>query len=294
MFRRWRKWKPGMSRDWFCGSIEPRRAGTGHLRISVSRMAAIFDAGFGPSPFAPPGPYKATFEGDINMRLRDFLIFSAEGSGKLTITINDKPALDLFGNFSGKTSEPIRLGKGKNKIVAVYAPMPNSDGEFRLFWGTKTTPPEPVPPMVLSHSNADKPLREDLRVREGKALVEEFRCVNCHDFGIAAPDARPMPELGMDAPSLEDAGSRLEPDWMAAWIANPKAIWPGAHMPRVFKPAAAGEMSSEAKDIAAYLGTLARNIAANAAGCGQGRGRRVAVREPELRCVPQFPLSSTR
>ena len=48
------------------------------------------------------------------------MIFSAQGQGKISLTINGKPVLDLIGDLSKKASEPIRLGKGKNHVVAVY------------------------------------------------------------------------------------------------------------------------------------------------------------------------------
>ncbi|HZL36714.1 MAG TPA: hypothetical protein VFC78_15450 [Tepidisphaeraceae bacterium] len=43
-----------------------------------------------------------------------------------------------------------------------------------------------------------------------------------------------MPELAMDAPSLKGVGARLNADWMAVWINNPRSLWAGSHMPRLF------------------------------------------------------------
>ncbi len=141
------------------------------------------------------------------MRLRDFLMFSAQGRGKLMLTINGKPALDLFGDFSGKQSPAIRLNKGKNHVVAVYAPLPKTDAELRLFWATKTTAAEPVPPMVFSHNAADALLRQSLRARQGRDLIGELRCARCHDVGFDARDVRPTPNVSADAPALLDAGA---------------------------------------------------------------------------------------
>ena len=42
-----------------------------------------------------------------------------------------------------------------------------------------------------------------------------------------------MPELSMDAPALADAGARLNTTWMAAWIADPRALRPDSSMPQM-------------------------------------------------------------
>ncbi|HWE03485.1 MAG TPA: c-type cytochrome [Tepidisphaeraceae bacterium] len=225
--------------------------------VRVTRLLALYaDPGVAPSSFAAAGPYAATFEGDINMRLRDFMIFSAAGHGKLTLTINAKPVLDLDGDLSQKASEPVRLGKGKNHVVAVYRPFDSKPADLRLFWATRTTLPEPLAPMVFSHPAADKALRESLRSRDGKFLLNELRCGACHGAKRAAPNkAGDMAEGVLDAPSLADAGARFNADWLAAWINHPRAIWPGAHMPRLFIAKNPGEIAQEAKDIAAYLVT---------------------------------------
>jgi cytochrome c551/c552 len=65
-----------------------------------------------------------------------------------------------------------------------------------------------------------------------------------------------MPELKQDAPNLTDIKDRLNPDWVAYWISNPKLLRPTASMPRVFhdSPAAAQPtVDPRAGDIAAYL-----------------------------------------
>jgi len=85
------------------------------------------------------------------------------------------------------------------------------------------------------------------RLREGRQLVADLRCTKCH----AAP-ATPagMPELSADAPALTNVANRLNADWVAAWVADPKSFRKDAHMPRVLRDAAAS------KDVAAYLATL--------------------------------------
>ena len=62
------------------------------------------------SAFVPPGRFVATWDGYINVRIRDFYIFSAQGRGKLTVNIDDKPALEASGeDFSTKPGEAVKL-----------------------------------------------------------------------------------------------------------------------------------------------------------------------------------------
>ncbi len=193
-----------------------------------------------PSPFTLPGRFRATFEGDINLRLRAFLIFSAEGKGKLTVTVGGKPALHLEGDLASKAGERIRLGKGKNHVVAIYEAPADGDASLRLFWSSNTFPAETVPPMVLTHDPDVAGLAESMRVRDGRLLLANFRCTKCHappSADAATAGMTAMPELAMDAPSFDDIGKRLSPRWMAAWISNPRALRPGAHMPRLFATA---------------------------------------------------------
>jgi mono/diheme cytochrome c family protein len=62
----------------------------------------------------------------------------------------------------------------------------------------------------------------------GRLLLGELGCTNCHraDPGVMAQ------LLVKKAPLLADAGSRLRPDWLQKWIADPQAVKPGATMPK--------------------------------------------------------------
>ena len=204
----------------------------------ISRLIALYvPQGATPSPFTPAGPFRATFEGDITVRSRTLARFSAMGRGKLMLSIGGKPVLESSGDDLSKiTSEEIRLGKGKNHIVAVYESPQEGDASLRLFWSSKTWQPEPVPPTLFSHATSDPGIARSLAVREGRFLFGQFRCLNCHSApGLSNPGNKDeMPELGMDAPSLADAGTRFNEAWLAAWIAKPQAVRPDVHMPGLF------------------------------------------------------------
>jgi mono/diheme cytochrome c family protein len=236
--------------------IGQNRVAGSFVDARLARLVALYvPKGQAPSPFTPAGPFRATFEGDINMRLRNFVVFSAIGRGKLILTVGGRNALDLSGNFAGKPSEKIRLGKGKNHVTVIYESPPDGDSELRVFWSSGKLFPEPLPPMVLT-CNVAGPVTASLKAREGRFLFANFRCEKCHSAAKPARgDGDGMPERAMDAPSLDELGARLSPDWMAAWIANPRAMRPDSHMPRLFSDDAAGRAS--ARDAAAYLESLA-------------------------------------
>lgn len=223
----------------------------------LARMIALFvPAGQAPSPFAPAGPFKATFEGDINVRLRTYVRFSAQGRGHLTLIVAGKQVLEASGDdWSKVISDEVRLGKGKNHVAAVYVSPGSGDANVRLFWSNRSWQPEPVPPSVLSHSVLDAATARSLEIREGRSLVAQFRCLKCHERAGESPATKnnAMPELEMDAPSLSDVGARLNQAWLAAWINDPHSLRPDAHMPRLFH---GDSVDPKAADIAAYLASL--------------------------------------
>ena len=164
------------------------------------------------------------------------------------------------------------LKKGKNRIVLEYRNPATGDSFVRLYWSTSDFLPEPIPPQVLSYDASSKDVRLGARVREGRLLVATLHCMKCHEsdrikFAGASADAEPalqpshMPELEADAPSLAEAGARLNEAWMARWITNPRAMRPNAIMPKLFQGLGEGDTAAEARDIAAYLATLGKGEA---------------------------------
>ncbi len=219
-----------------------------------------------PTPFLQPGAFTATWEGLVNLRIRGEYTFLPVGAGGVKVLIGEKLALATSGDdFTKVKSEPVKLTKGKNRIRVEYTSPERGDAIFRLYWSERGAA-EPVPPGVLTHDASDAGLRTKLTMHEGRALFGELRCVRCHVDpypgamekkleGTGAMITPGMPELWKDAPDLSNAGARLSERWMAAWIANPRALNPRAEMPRLFKD------PQPAADIAAYLATLAIPIA---------------------------------
>jgi mono/diheme cytochrome c family protein len=240
-----------------------------------TRLAALYvPQGQAPSSVVPPGPFKAVWEGYISVDLGTDCSFSAAGNGSLSVTVADKPALQAKGTLSdAPEGASLRLRKGRNKLKVAYESPATGDAALRLYWSSADFTREPIPPAALSHNAAAAPLVARKQVREGRELVASRRCTKCH-----VTDLKGMPELDLDAPSLAEAGARLNPDWVARWILAPRQLRPEATMP---KPA--GLQAQDAADIAAYLATLGKPDAAPAASEDLAKaGGHLFV---EMRCV---------
>ncbi|MEO6434967.1 MAG: PA14 domain-containing protein, partial [Tepidisphaeraceae bacterium] len=123
----------------------------------VARIVAFrVPPGSPPSPFMPPGAFKATWEGVLTLRIKDEYTFKAEGSGALKLTINDAVALDVSGaDLSATSGPPVKLKKGKNILRAEYTSLATGEASIRLFWFGKAFISESVPTTVFSHDAAD-------------------------------------------------------------------------------------------------------------------------------------------
>lgn len=236
--------------------------------VRVARLVALtVPEKTPPTPFLAPGPFRARWEGNLNLSLRGEYEFSALCAGNLRVTINGNPVLELTPGAAGNDApKALRLKKGINAIVAEYESPAKGDAFVRLYWKGREFPREPVPPTVFTHNESSEPERLAQRIREGRALVGTLRCLKCHDAGDLAPDEeKGLPELALDAPSFADIGSRLKATWMAEWISDPHAIRADAVMPQVFTGGAAGIVDARAADIAAYLAALGAPAAREAA-----------------------------
>ena len=230
--------------------------------VRSARMLSLYvPQGVAPSSFVPAGRFRATWDGNLNLKLREKFALLAEGRGKLTVSVNDKEVFRAEGEeFAKTTGEEFRMKKGANRVVVVYESPEKGDAAVRIFWTQKGLPPEPIAPTNFTHNVSAKPTRLGNLAREGRFLLADLRCVKCHSVAdVVDPQAKDaMPELAMDSPSLKDVGARLNQDWMASWINNPRAARPDAHMPRLFHDGGddPSRLDPRAADVAAYLATL--------------------------------------
>ncbi len=220
----------------------------------VTRLAALYvPQGRPATPFLPPGPFKATFSGYLEVEFSDDYEFAVEGRGKVTLKIADKIILRAAGeDLSGEEARTVELEGGKNRLVLEYESPSEGDARLRLNWASFEFSREPLSPQILFHDPASAALQAAQQLRQGRFLLATRRCLKCHRLPLAASE-HTMPELAMDAPSLEGIGDRVHEDWLAYWLTDPRKLRPGATMPRLFHPPAGTYPDPRARDIAAYL-----------------------------------------
>jgi mono/diheme cytochrome c family protein len=214
------------------------RAGDSPAR--PARLAALrVPVGASPAAPLPPGPFQASWTGFVSVDLGTDVVFSASGSGAAKVVVNGKTALDAADLAAASEGASLRLKKGRNALRIDYRSPARGEAAFRLFWASGDFAREPVPPQALSVKRSDL-----AGVHAAADLALQRRCLKCH-----GPDLKGAPELEMDAPSLLEAGTRMNRAWMEAWIRDPRSIRPEATMPRLVG-------AEEAADLAAYLATL--------------------------------------
>jgi len=204
-------------------------------------------AGQPATPWVPPGAFTAKWEGSVSADLRGDFTLQAAVRGAVKVSINGALALEAKDTGSELAiGQSVRLNKGTNSLVVDYTASPVGDSFLRLYWTNRETPLNPIPLSQLTHAPSEA-LSQSRRVHQGRDLLVELRCVQCH----AAPGT--MPELSMDAPAFNGIGARRNADWLARWILDPHGLRSGTPMPRLFTgPGAQGE----AEAVAAYLASL--------------------------------------
>ncbi len=103
-------------------------------------------------------------------------------------------------------------------------------------------PPKPLPDVPVPD------LTDPQLAARGKALFDLVGCRGCHAIDVEKGTAW----QSLFGPNLSRVGEKASARWLAAWLKDPAAVWPGAHMPNM-------RLSDEYRDaLVAYLVTLRR------------------------------------
>ncbi len=218
----------------------------------AARLCALYvPKGTPATPFLPAGPFSAKWEGDVESPLRSEYTFSIEVRGQVKVAVNGQQILDAAGAAAAQYADKtVQLQKGANHFIIEYTTDGQDDAQLQLHWASKEFPREPVPPMAWTHIPQPAEFA-DAKKREGRMLFTKLHCTACHDGGALVPkDGNGMMETMMTAPDLADAGARFRPEWIAAWVENPRAMRPDATMPMLHAT------KEQAADIATFLATL--------------------------------------
>ena len=101
-----------------------------------------------------------------------------------------------------------------------------------------------LPAFERFHAAGDK-----LGPGAGWLLVSELNCTSCHAGGTSATGVKTKP-----APILDAVGSRVRPEWMLEFLANPHRSKPGTTMPDLFPGL---DPQAEAAQVTALVNFLA-------------------------------------
>lgn len=219
--------------------------------VRLDRMAALsVPAGDPPTPFLAVGKFDAEWKGSIEVKERKRLFFSFEGNGKAVLAVGGEEVIAEEGKLGAAKSKRVRLNPGKHEISVSYASAEDGSGSFRLYWEEEGMPRQTIPPTAFSTEPSAKARLGELK-RHGRQAFTHQHCAKCHTpeggFG-----ASPMPETGEIAPILAGIGDRVSEDWLRNWLADPKAMKPGTHMPNLID-AKTPEGLQKAADLAAFL-----------------------------------------
>ncbi len=192
---------------------------------------------------------KALFEGLGCASCHEAVAAAKRPEGPPDLThLGDKVQAEWLRQFL-KKPRPMRFWL-KARMPDFRLSEEEADALARYFMRHRRDPEvKPIPP-------AEAP--DPSRAEAGRALFVLYECAKCHP----APGAplRPGEDAAL-APSLEDAGLRLNPDWVLRFLRNPQSIYPGTKMPSFFYDAGEPiEKDAEEKmrSIRDYLMTLKR------------------------------------
>ncbi len=88
----------------------------------------------------------------------------------------------------------------------------------------------------------------------GSLLLGELNCTACH----AATEELARDLIPRTAPRLTDVGRRVQPGWIARFIADPHVVKPGTTMPDVLSKLSDDQRDEAARSIASFLASTGR------------------------------------
>jgi cytochrome c2 len=114
-----------------------------------------------------------------------------------------------------------------------------------------------VPPRVIGFERFYAAGGDD--VAAGNLLLGELNCTSCHQTNAA----RPPFIQNKQAPVLDSVGSRVKPEYLLQFLADPQATKPGTTMPNVLAAMPLGQRESIVDELVHFLATTGTVTHAN-------------------------------
>jgi mono/diheme cytochrome c family protein/glucose/arabinose dehydrogenase len=175
------------------------------------------------------------WQGQLVLKETDAIRFSAFLGGELKLVID---GVEVFDVRSAEPSQRIestailRRPAGTYALEIQYRSLPDTPARVQIWWEGESFSRAPLPASRLQHAANGVPPRLHFqeKAEEGRELVRQFGCAQCH------AEAFPGVAAARLGPSLEKLASRVQRDWMVAWLRNPSELRSQARMPRLFTP----------------------------------------------------------
>ena len=186
-------------------------------------MALYVPENQAPSVFSNPGSFGCVMQAKLVIERRQSFQFDLRGTGQANLKLNDQ---DILVGMD-QASEPMTLSPGTHVIQVRYTSPTQGDAQLRVYWKGEDFPWEPL---TGGHLQSTESAKDDA-LRSVRHQIANLNCAACH----LPQQAVSMPDALEKGPSLDGVGSRLQPAWMAQWIADPQSLRPQTHMPQVFR-----------------------------------------------------------
>ncbi|WP_010584870.1 DUF6797 domain-containing protein [Schlesneria paludicola] len=186
-----------------------------------------------------------------------YLKVPATGDYRFLASVAGHAELRLLGKTYplGDQAVTVRLRKGMTPI-AIQHSCSTSQPHFRLMWESDRFPRESIPATLLFHERTtEETPRVIATAASGELLFARLKCAQCHlDSASASAFVQTAADVERlrQAPSLIGIGTRVTPEWLAAWLRNPGHVRPGATMPALI----AEHDDAAVADLVAYLSSL--------------------------------------
>ncbi len=211
--------------------------------------------------FQSGDPTTIKMSGFVKLKLKGTYRFRAKSIGQFELWVNQKPVLKTSSSkLEDSAVAEIDMVKGYNQIQISYRPENKVLSQFRLYWSSDDFYWEPLPPTVLFTSSDETSLKSFHSKRKGREIFATHKCARCHQLpkeikidGQSISNPTHMFELVETGPNLDTIKSRLNPEWVMAWVLDPKSIRNSASMPQLLGHLDPLKQKEVAANIVAYL-----------------------------------------
>jgi hypothetical protein len=207
------------------GLIAHFRSASGHEVVRVEPVPRLFGDVVAPGL---SGPLKVAWVGKL-LATNETYRFHLEPSSlaDVSVTIDGKVV---------RPGEAVRLSAGYHDLALCGVHRAGTPSLLLSWQGTKFAR-EPVPPRAFFHDPATESsvLRRRQQRDRGALLAATLGCRRCHEGPAAtAFDRLLQAEVELPGPRLDGVRDRLQAAWVAAFLADPQGVRPGARMPALF------------------------------------------------------------